>query len=169
MIFDTQPKFPNVSKSKTDILLQKFEVLNQAVLNVQNNKEVKMDHTTAQREHLRSRARSIKNEKSVELRKHFHLYDDASPKTLEELLERLNSGKYVWDKERYKDRQFYGVEEVAARIQWRDPSKPADEKGFNAAAEVLEKAYTELKDTLMIVDPKEGLEALRAFEAKSFS
>lgn len=136
---------------------------------IKNKKEEnKMDTVELQRLHLRDRARETKWSKEIELRKAFNIDPVASPVTLDDLIDRLSKGKFVFA-DKYKTREFYSADELVRKIDWRDPAQPADTEGFNKAMTALNTEYQTLKDTIIIEDPKVGLEAYRAFEAKIFS
>lgn len=162
--------YPNrrTVKASVDVILQKVDILQQNMLNVQNKKEEKMDQTSIQRKHLYERARDVQGTKWLELRKLYRIDDDEAPKTMDDLLARLKDGKFVFDNEKYKDREFYYASDIISRVRWRDPNAPADKAGFAAAEELLNKAFTALTDEIIVSDPKDALEALKAFEAKSF-
>lgn len=114
------------------------------------------------RNYLRERARSIREETSAILQRQFGLLDDTAPKTANELVARIKDGKYVikadrGDKETYGDGMQY--------IRWRDPAKTEDKAGYKTAFDALHKQYMAAKDAIIVMDPKEGLTALQAFES----
>lgn len=49
-------------------------------------------------------------------------------------------------------------------VVWNDPAKPRDDAGYKAAYSALHTSYQNALDTIKIAEPKDGLEALKAFE-----
>src|SRR5882762_4882917 len=58
------------------------------------------------------RLTDIKNDKSEELRSHFHVDDDFPPETAEEFLERVKAGKFILREKTLWNDTFWG------RVQW---------------------------------------------------
>lgn len=125
---------------------------------------------TAQ-DRLTSRALYAFREKGREMEKTYHLYDDNAPKTIKEMLDRVKAGDYKFDAD-YKDefilsRSFDSYDSQFRYFDWR--KVPADQDGYCKAYALLDKAHDELVDTITVLGAKEGLAALRAFEAQSFT
>lgn len=123
----------------------------------------KTDLTRA-REYLSERLEGLQYTRRNDERKYFGLTDDDFPKDMEEFVKRIQDGKFVLP-EKYKDRSVYNA---ADHIRWRDPAKKEDKAGFEAAADRIDKAENEARDIIWTLTEKDGLEALRAFEAKTF-
>jgi hypothetical protein len=101
------------------------------------------------------------------LRKTFNLDDMDQPKTPKELAARLAAGLFVI---RHLDKQpdyAFNYHDAGEYIQWRDPSKPADQAGFDAAKALLKAACDDAELTIRIQSPADGLTALKAFKATS--
>lgn len=120
--------------------------------------------TTArdQRQHLHSRMWEVQQTKKYALKKQFHLIDDDAPKSPKEMAERIAAGKFIirgLDKEETRYFSSYDA------IVWRDPAVKPDQAGYDAVKTEMDKKYRETVDTITILDPKDGLDALREFEA----
>jgi len=119
-----------------------------------------------QREHLQTRLRSVKNDKTEALKDTFHM-KPVSLKTEDELIAAMKSGN-VRVAEGYKNPEdgklYYGLSSL--RIEAFDPAK--DEAGYKAAAELVDKAYTDAKDKVIVLPLEKGLEALNSFESATF-
>ena len=133
------------------------------------------NNETKRIQYLMGRLSNIHWELSVKLPKKFGYQDsENSPNTLEELTERLASKKYMvmlksgetisakdYDPKVHKLCRYGSL---FASILWQDPDIKEDEEGLKKAREELQAAYMDAKDQINIVDPKEGLEALKKFE-----
>lgn len=118
-----------------------------------------------QREYLSYRLDDIYVEKRDELRTFFKLDPVDAPKTLREAIEMLKSGDYTAEDKTLDTKQHY-ISDAFARLRWTK-EKP-DQAGFEAACDKLSVALTKTQDKIKILDPKEGLAALEAFEAETF-
>ena len=101
------------------------------------------------------------------LRKTFNIDDMDAPKTPKELAARLAAGLFVikyLDKEPEKS---FGYHLAGEYIQWRDPSKPADQAGFDAAKKLLKAARDDAELAIKCQAVADGLAALKAFKATS--
>ncbi len=115
-----------------------------------------------QRDYLIDRLSQTRDEQYPELRKQFFMDEDPQPRTRKELAERIAAGKFLISSlDKSPDTRIYSAFDV---IEWRDPTKPADEKGFEAALEAREKAYQAAKDAIVINDPTTGLKTLQDFQ-----
>lgn len=121
---------------------------------------------TQQRVYLRNRLSSIYNEKNRKLRQEFGLEDDEEPKTLQETIDRLSSGKFTprFDK-KPEDIKVHGWMALQEYVRWHDPSVKADEDGYATAEKALSEAKTKATDVIIVKSPEDGLAALEAFEA----
>ena len=124
-------------------------------------------------------------EKYREIRKQFNIDAPTAPKNFREMLAAIKDDKYTIDPKVEKrldrhledvasceyydsdceydfdDRYYFGMTEG---IIWTDFPK-ADFKAFTAAIETAKKKSQDVKDAIAIMDPKDALEALKAFEA----
>ena len=101
------------------------------------------------------------------LRKTFNMDDMDAPSTPKELAARLAAGLFVikyLDKEPEKS---FGYHLAGEYIQWRDPSKPADQAGFDAAKKLLKAARDDAELAIKCQAVADGLAALKAFKATS--
>ena len=140
------------------------------ILDIPNKKEETMYTIEQTRQnHLVDRLMRANRAKAAELRKQFYLEDDEAPRYAKDVVERILAGKYVLpsEDEQKKARDYYG-HSFETIITWRDPAHPADQAGFEAAKEKLDKAYTAAKDLIIVKDADEGLAALQAFEKATF-
>jgi hypothetical protein len=126
-----------------------------------------------QMQYLFSLASMAHSDANQALRKKFYMDDDARPETAEEFIEIIKAGKYTLaDKEtsRYY-REFttsYDDEFMfPTRMRLRDPAKPADEKGHEAANAKMEAEYQAVKTTIMGGDYAKGVKAVEDF-AKTY-
>lgn len=119
-----------------------------------------------QRKYLAQRADDIYYVKKTEARKTFGLEDTPQPKTVKEFIEFIKNDKFTVE-EKYLDRRAtpYCATDY---IRFRDPSIKEDQAGYDAFKDAISKALKTLKDDIVILDPKEGLEKLREFEAATF-
>lgn len=142
----------------------------------ENNRWVKGEETMenqtlrSERNHLQNRLWSIYEDKKHQAMKDFGLLHDNPPHSWPDLLKRIEDKKFVLDEKDVNraDRQkdwygpFYGV-------TWKDPDKVEDQEGFDAWAEKLETARARVLDDTAILEPKEALDSLRAFETATFN
>src|SRR5258708_26122411 len=129
-------------------------------INVQEKKqeENKMDmfarQEQDQRNYLERRLEQDRYDKYVTARKVFYMDGDDRPETWPELLKRISDGKFV-----YKEAVAQAQEDELpcygpfGFIEWRDPNKPADKKGYEAFEEKLVKAYADAKDQIRVLSP----------------
>lgn len=124
--------------------------------------------------YLAGRLQTIRSKHQQDLHKAY--YDDKAPKTIKEALERIAKGEYKLDEKRVKH-----IEEAAEDYEdgdgwwftWSDGiiwniNRP-DRKVYDAALEQIEKDYTEAYEDISVLDPVEGLKAVRAFAAKTYA
>jgi hypothetical protein len=113
-----------------------------------------------QRQYLSDRLFDVTQDKVIELRKKFGLYDER-PETPEDIVERIKSDKFVIP-ERDNNVCFYNAWE---QIQWRDPAIKRDAEGYRKALEALDKSKTPVRDAIRLKSIEEGLKAIQDFEA----
>lgn len=127
--------------------------------------------TQVQRDYLENRLTRMGVGKEAELMNAFHITDEY-PKSLTEAVKRIREGafKLITDEEmkaRVKyDGDYFNNYTLASIIDWR--TQEADKEGFDAAKAELKKASKEVLDVIKIMPVEQGLEALKAFEAKTF-
>lgn len=130
--------------------------------------EVNLD---AQRiSYLNSRVYEHYHTKMEELIKHFAIRDDERPTKAEDLVKRIQEGKFILptDKEVKLHSHYYGDDSILRVITWRDPAKQADQAGFDKAREALDEAHASTKDVIMVKSADEGLKAVEDFKARTF-
>lgn len=132
---------------------------------VQTPAEIPTDQK--QRKYLAQRADEIYSAKKDEARKHFGLVDAPQPKTVKEFIDFIKEDKFTVE-EKYLDRKLPYTGYAPEFIRFRDPSIKEDQAGYDAFKDAASKALKTLKDDIVILDPKEGLEKLREFEAATF-
>jgi hypothetical protein len=142
----------------------------QANIDLQVNMPPAQDPALKGKDHLLRRAAEAQNTKYNDLRKAFHLDDDAEPATVKDFIQRIRDGKFVIDltEKEQAERTFWSTERLIEEFQWRDPSVPADEEGFEKATAALRQSLNDVSDEIIVKTPEAGLEALRAFQAKTF-
>lgn len=126
------------------------------------NKEQAVD--IQQKNYLAGRANEIFYDLRSKMRGQFHMDAPDSPSSPKELYERLTKGEFTVEKAD-SDKSF-GWDSWTTYFSWR--TQPRDEVGYRAARKLLDKALTETKDAIIVKDAEGGLEALKAFEAKTF-
>lgn len=133
---------------------------------VQKKEEDAMTENQMARERLTTRLRTVFHAKMQEARKTFFIDDDAMPTTGQEMIDRITSGMYVYDKDaETKLTAEYGYSYGWSQfIKWRDPAKPEDQVGFKAFTKKLDEAYETAKDEIIVNDPVAGLATLNAFK-----
>lgn len=142
----------------------------QANIDLQVNMPPAKDPSETARNRLLERAGQASYEKRDEMRKAFNLIDDREPETLKDFIQRIKDGKFVTDltEKEMAERTFWDLDRMFEEITWRDPARPADEAGFEAANVLLTNALNDVSDEIIVKTPEAGLEALRAFQAKTF-
>jgi hypothetical protein len=127
-----------------------------------------MNDLNDQRGHLSSRVYQIANQHESDLRAAFHLNNDEAPESFDELVARFASGKVQFSKDIKSDRKFSYAPDLMRYIVWRDPAVPADKAGYDAAEAEMMAARTNVLDDVAILEPKEALASVRAFEKATF-
>lgn len=139
--------------------------------------EQKEQEMTAQNEaekinYLSRRLEDVKHDKKHALKEHFNLLDPEAPNTFDEYVKALKDGKYSFRNEAAKERannpDYFYSWGISDYIIFRDPSVKPDKDGYKAAEKLLDAEYTKTKDVIKVLPADKGLEALNAFEAKTF-
>lgn len=118
------------------------------------------------RRYLTNRLWSVKNEKRGEATEKFNINGMPCPKTLKEVADRLAKGLYVIDGlDKNPEKSTYYTD-LGDLISWRDPSKPADHKAYDAASEKIEAAAVPVEDAIAILPAPDALKILTDFETK---
>lgn len=121
-------------------------------------KDSEMSDTLAtERCYLSDRIFEIADNKNVDARKKYGYVDDAAPKNVEELTQRLKDGKYVVHSD-YKDGRY-------PCIRWRDHSVKEDPEGFIAFQNRFSAARQNAMDAVNILPPVEALKILQELAA----
>jgi hypothetical protein len=84
----------------------------------------------ARRNYFLDRAAATWPKKYNAERDFFHMDDDPTPKTPQELIDRIQSGKFQFKNVDKKDQEEY---DPIQKIVWRDPAQKKDPVGFEAA------------------------------------
>lgn len=119
-----------------------------------------LDSTKDQRKFLRNSLYEAFSDKKHALKRKFGLVHDDAPDSFEEMLARIQAGKYVIDAKDAKRKTYAPL----AYIVWRDPSVKEDQDGYDAAKAELRKAYDKAEEDIRILAPEAGLASLRAFK-----
>lgn len=90
-------------------------------------------------------------------KKQFGLTGDTPPETTEEMIQRIQDGKFVLP-EKYEDQYA-----SASYIEWRDPAIKQDKDGYKAARKELDTEYSALELKLAIIPVADGLAAVEAY------
>lgn len=132
----------------------------------EEKEETAMTENQMARERLTTRLRNVFHAKMQDARKTFFIDDDAMPTTGQEMIDRITSGMFVYDKDaEAKLTAEYGYSYGWSQfIKWRDPAKPEDQVGFKAFTKKLDEAYETAKDEIIVNDPVAGLATLNAFK-----
>lgn len=120
---------------------------------------------TRKRDYLVQRLDCANEKKNSDLRAMFNMDDDRAPMNFVELQDRLSKGLFIIKDEDKEKEGHWPFLSPLTYVKWRDPSKPADEKGFEAALKDKYIEYVKAEDQIKIADPADGLKALQAFEA----
>jgi hypothetical protein len=120
------------------------------------------------RTRLIKRLHSVYMNKRDELSEKFNLKGPKSPTTFKELKEYLAKGMIVVDGgDENENNTLFDSWRYLLRIE--DPSKPRDQKGYDAAHTKLSKAYDAALDVIYVTGGEAGLKALNEFEAATFA
>lgn len=169
----TQPKIFSEPVDYLETFPCETEVVLQAPI---KEKETKMGYNEMQvvdksnaeaRCYLIHRIEEIWEKKDGELLTKFNFHGEPAPKTLEDLKDRLATGKYTVDESQFnKDGAYRGWNSILHAVTWR--VTPFDKAGYEAASKILNDAYQTAYDSIKVLTPEEGLKAVREFEAMTF-
>ena len=115
-----------------------------------------------QRSFLRNEATNIHSNHNRELRKAYGLRDDDPPRTLDDAVQRIKADKFE------ENKQAPSYLAWSDKIRWRDPTVKEDNAGYEAAETLLDTQYKDVKRTIVIKSPDEGLSAVLDFEKATF-
>lgn len=121
--------------------------------------------TVGQRDYLISRLEEVSDKKYDDARTFFKLDPVERPKTLRDLIDQLKSGDYTIDDD-ILDKKVYNSVDMLYNVRWT--KEKSDQAGFEKASDAIREATIKIRDKIKILDPKEGLAALEAFEAQQF-
>jgi hypothetical protein len=117
-----------------------------------------------QRSYAATRLGDLYSKLNSGLIKQFGLVNDEPPRSFEDLLARIQAGKYVFPED--KKTKSIGVYGVMDYIQWRDPAVKEDQAGYDAAIEKLSAAYNDAQDNMALASDAAGVKAaVDAFKA----
>lgn len=120
-----------------------------------------------QREYLIGRLDEIFRTKNSDLEVVFGM-KEVRPRTVNELIEFISKGKYEL-RDGYLDTpDWYSMDSFLCYFDWKDPSIKNDPEGYKAARKVMDLARTETQDCIKIKSPEAGLDAMQAFEKRTF-
>lgn len=109
---------------------------------------------------------AIREDKINDLRKKFNM-DEDKPKTVEDFIERVKAGKFqIHSKEYQADRRWWNPQDF---LIWREPGVEPDQDGFNKAVAAMDVESEAAKIRIRVLTPAEGLAALDAFKAWTYS
>jgi len=121
------------------------------------------DPTENQRKYLNRRAFAILWDRQSALRQQYKITFDYKPKTAKEALKRIQDGLFTIEgADKKDDVKFYYIEDA---FTWRGPDDQPDRIGFDAANKKLLDEIKKITDAIEILDPKDALVLVQAFEA----
>lgn len=120
--------------------------------------------TKDQREYLTAELWGIDTKKDHDLDIQFGIRGK-NPKTANELIDVIKNGKFTIKPDMADKRGYDGTEYII----WKDPSIKADYAGLALANEARVKARTTAGRMIKIGSPAEGLSALNAYEAWTYT
>lgn len=107
--------------------------------------------------------------KARELEKKFYITDER-PLHPKDAVERIKAGKFVYSNAKTAEDEEeweWGGNPVYG-IRFRDPDKQPDKKGYREAERKLIKEAAAVELEIRVLDPKDALEKVRAFERQTF-
>jgi hypothetical protein len=132
-----------------------------------DNIKVTKDHNAA-REYLNKRAYDVRNAKEIEASNYFNMGYQPYPKNGKELKEWFANGRVVLSDDLKDDEKFGWSRNAMDYIDFIDPDKKEDKKGFEETYSLIFKDYQKVKDTVNVLSAEEGLKAFNDFEAKVY-
>lgn len=142
-----------------------------AVAKPQPQREYTMiDQEVDQRRYILDRTRTVQCQKSRDLEETFGLVDDVRPTNPEDLIKRIQDGKFVLTaKDEFDDDEDCGYYHNFERLHWRDPAKVRDQEGNKAAQKRLLDASQKLSDKARLYTIADATKAFEEFEATDFT
>lgn len=129
-----------------------------------------MDQEIEQRSYILERTFSVQRQKDLALEEFFNLRDDARPMSPEDLIKRIQDGKYVLEsKDEFDDEDEFCFSNNFDRLHWRDPAKVRDQVGYKAAEKNLKEAVQKLQDKARLYTIAEATKAFEEFQATDFT
>lgn len=122
--------------------------------------EKEMNQISPEKTYLSRRLDNIEYNVERSLPKKFGLQDDDRPRTPNDLIARITSGKYVVAKGRENTKVYDPMD----FIRWRDPATVEDQVGHEAAVAKLHADAQAARDVIVVKDLDSGLKALQDFE-----
>jgi hypothetical protein len=120
-----------------------------------------------ERKYLSNRLNTIRNEKVSEAHKHFNMGYYPTPKNGKELKEWLANGRVKVIDNLDDDRSF-AYNSPYHYLEFFDPDKKRDEKGYRKTCDTIDADATPVKDAIAIFEPTEALKAVQEFEKKTY-
>lgn len=154
---DCYKAIPAVINAKPQVRKEEEKKMNTIAMNVDVNHEA-ISTIKDERDYLASRTIDIYSQKKSSLKKNYGLVDDDTPKDAEEIVARINAGKYIIE----DTKTWRGVEKT---FRWRDPAMKEDKAGYDASKITLQKLLQDTRDAIYIKPSIDGLAAVQAFEA----
>lgn len=114
---------------------------------------------TPEKDYLLCRVRKIFDDKLNAAESFYHMYNDPTPHTPKELVDRIKAGLYVIPEgaDEFDGNPLYTIE-------WRDPNAKKDTEGYKKYKEMLKLLRTKAQDTIVVKSLDEGLAAVQEFE-----
>lgn len=120
-----------------------------------------------EKRYLVQRTNCIENDQRSKIPGTYHLEDDPTPMTANELIQRIKDGKFVVAKDK-GDEQGNWPNYGTSFISWRDPAVTKDVAGADKAHGALHTAVTKTLDTIYVGDAPAALTAVQALESQTF-
>lgn len=125
--------------------------------------------------HMIDRLHTIYRNKEKEAMDTFGYNDDKYPKSPKELVERIKAGEFTFEDTRVltQDGDWsdaddkWGHQSAIEYIVWR--TKPIDREGYKAWTVKAKALKQEVEDTIRVLTPAEGLQALQRFEGTTIN
>lgn len=125
------------------------------------------DKLSPEKRYLINRTNSVEGLQASKIPATYHLEDDPSPRTANELVQRIKDGKFVVSKDK-GDQEGNWPNFSTTYIEWRDPAVTKDVAGAQKTRLALEAAVTKTMDTIVVGDTVAALAAVNALEAQTF-
>lgn len=129
--------------------------------------ECRVDKLAPEKRYLISRTNMVEGVQARKIPTTYHLEDDPTPQTANDLLQRIKDGKFIVRKDKGDEVGGWPTFPLTF-IEWRDPAVTKDIAGADKAREALETAVTKTMDTIVAGDVAAGLSAVQALETQTF-